>query len=482
VLPGIDTRTGQGYIHAAPTIHKVGGADTYRWDVAGVIPPIPFDLLKLLPRTTGDEIDATVHDLLGGGFILPDVIPDGQRHDIVYRYACSMRARGFTITQAVKAMRDILPRIEKSDRRPYELSDAIHELDQAWSLPAPALSQVASSRSEPSGLEAHADDPEGAEDATSELVDWSTVWSSDTVAIDWIVPGLIEAGRGYLVYSKPKAGKSLLTLDWVARIAQGIAVVDDEPARPRRVLYLDYENALQDVVGRLKSMGYEPGELESLMYAHYPAMRPFDTQIGGAELMALIEDTSPELVVFDTASRTIEGNENDSETWLRWYRHTGLPMKRRGVAWIRLDHSGKDITRSARGSSAKTSDVDAVWRLQAKDQQRIELRLEERRQLGLSERVEIWRGDNADFSFGHRIVAADEATAKTQQTRFDEFDKVLLDHGVSRSAGRPRVQEVLREVLGTGIKNGTCNELIKYRQELEKLSPGHGDSSDARSG
>jgi AAA domain len=162
VLPGIDTRTGQGYIHAAPTIHKVGGADTYRWDVAGVIPPIPFDLLKLLPRTTGDAaspISSDVHHYFDTGFTLPDRIKDGERHDVFVRYVGQLRNRGVPLKEALRLLRDAWNRTDQppAARYPMPWGDVVDILDQGWDRwrPGPGTLQ---------GL-----DLEDAESATSEL-------------------------------------------------------------------------------------------------------------------------------------------------------------------------------------------------------------------------------------------------------------------------------------------------------------------------
>jgi hypothetical protein len=79
--------------------------------------------------------------------------------------------------------------------------------------------------------------------------------------------------------------------------------------------------------------------------------------------MAAVQEYGCEIVVIDTVSRSIEGEENSNDTWLNFYKHTGLRLKQAGVALIRLDHSGKDEMRGQRGASAKSGDVDAVWRL-----------------------------------------------------------------------------------------------------------------------
>src|SRR5699024_8804063 len=70
-----------------------------------------------------------------------------------------------------------------------------------------------------------------------------------------------------------------------------------------------------------------------------------------------------EVVVIDTVSRSVTGDENENDTWLSFYRHTGLKLKQAGVSLIRLDHTGKDETKGQRGGSAKVGDVDAVWRM-----------------------------------------------------------------------------------------------------------------------
>ena len=57
------------------------------------------------------------------------------------------------------------------------------------------------------------------------------------------------------------------------------------------------------------------------------------------------------------------GEENDNDTWLNLYKHTGLALKQAQVAMIRLDHTGKDETKGQRGGSAKAGDVDAIWKL-----------------------------------------------------------------------------------------------------------------------
>src|SRR5215207_7410755 len=62
-------------------------------------------------------------------------------------------------------------------------------------------------------------------------------------------------------------------------------------------------------------------------------------------------------------SRAVAGEENSADTLRNFNRHTGSLLKRHGNTWWRADHSGKDPTKGARGTSAKNDDVDIVWQL-----------------------------------------------------------------------------------------------------------------------
>lgn len=199
------------------------------------------------------------------------------------------------------------------------------------------------------------------------LVNWREVWEKSG-DIEWFAEPIVAAGRLVAIYSAPKAGKSLLMLEIAAAIATGRSIFGNPPMPPQKVLYVDHENVINgDIVERLESMGYGPDDLDNLDYLSFPVMGTLDSVRGGDELLSIVEHRGSRVVVIDTASRTISGDENDNSMWLAWYRNTGLKLKRIGVALVRLDHSGKDESKGQRGASAKSGDVDAVWKLTASD-------------------------------------------------------------------------------------------------------------------
>ena len=192
--------------------------------------------------------------------------------------------------------------------------------------------------------------------------DWHALWADNTEE-DWIVEPLLPARRLIALYSAPKVGKSLLMLELAAAIASGRPILGTTPT-PRRILYVDFENDPRtDIRERLTNMGYGPTDLDNLTLLSYPNLSSLDSEKGSQELMSAIEVYGAEVVIIDTVSRSIAGDENENDTWLDFFRHTGLKLKQAGVALIRLDHSGKDETKGQRGGSAKSGDVDAVWRM-----------------------------------------------------------------------------------------------------------------------
>lgn len=282
-------------------------------------------------------------------------------------------------------------------------------------------------------------------------LDWHALWA-DTSEEEWIVEPILPAKRLVALYSAPKVGKSLLLLELCCAIATGRDVLGVPINRARRVLYVDFENDPKaDVRERLQAMGYGPDDLERLHYLSFPTLGALDSARGGLELMAAVAEYQCEVVVIDTVSRAIAGEENENDTWLAFYRNTGLLMKQQGISLIRLDHSGKDETKGQRGGSAKSGDVDAVWRLSRITDDSYRLDCEAAR-MPITEKTLVLHREQAPLR--HRVDAAGRSAHV--RIKVEALCRVLDDLKVPREAGRPAVTAALREA---GQKAGT--ELIK---------------------
>lgn len=290
------------------------------------------------------------------------------------------------------------------------------------------------------------------------FVDWAAFWAKDRRDADWLYEDVLARGRGHSIFAGHKVGKSLLML-WLAMqlIEQGVVVV-----------YLDYEMGEDDLFDRLSDMGFGPDtDLSRLRYALLPNLSPLDSVVGAAELASLIDGVVAEFpddhiaVVIDTTGRAVAGEENSADTIRAFYRWTGMELKRRGITWARLDHSGKDAAKGQRGSSAKGDDVDVVWRL-SRAEGGVELRREAARMGWVPERVAFQQ--HTDPLSYVRVASAWPSGTSEVAGLLDKVG-IALDAGerpagkALREAGHTSTQAVLRAALRWRRENARETEL-----------------------
>lgn len=185
--------------------------------------------------------------------------------------------------------------------------------------------------------------------------------------------------------------------------------------------------------------------------------------------MALVLAHQVQAVVIDTVSRVIAGKENDADTFAALYRYTMAPLKGAGIAVLRLDHAGKDVTKGQRGSSAKNADVDAVWTLTAAGPV-ITLHCEMSRTPVEAQAVTLRREIKP---LRHEVTARAAAVGKVQvmMAKLDEL-------GVPRNEGRIRCQKALN-MAGIPIDTNVLTEAIRTRKQQPNLTD---DLETAQSG
>lgn len=291
-------------------------------------------------------------------------------------------------------------------------------------------------------------------------VDWREAFARKPVEVPWLVEDLFIIGCNYALVAGAKAGKSLLMLDLAASLASGRPALGRPARDPISVLYVDLENSERDIVERLEDMDRGPEDLDTLHYYSFPSIDALDSIVGGAQLLALAHRHEAQLIIVDTLSRVVKGEENSSDTYRALYRCAIAPLKAEGRTVVRLDHLGKDATKGQRGSSAKNDDVDCVWQLVAKSEENLTLRRERQRSNHHPEWIEIVRKDSP-----LRHIAAtgdgDPRIAKliTDMERLD----VPID------LGRRNVQAMLA---GAGIRarNDLVGRAIKARRERSPIA------------
>lgn len=221
----------------------------------------------------------------------------------------------------------------------------------------------------------------------------------------WIWDGIAGRDDHTSIVAEGGTGKSLLVLGLTIALQREREDFIGRPiSKPRRTLYLDLENSDDDWAERLTDLGVTEAEMTgwqdscSLYVVPFPNFGGLDTAPGAKLLFGLIdalELTDGDLVVFDSTQRITRGEENSNDTGRALYEHTISELKRRHIASIRTDNTGKDVSKGARGGSAKRDDVANSWGLTVTENV-YQLELDKKRSRGASDAL-AWKLDD---SFG----------------------------------------------------------------------------------
>ena len=296
------------------------------------------------------------------------------------------------------------------------------------------------------------------------MIDWGDFWTKDHKTEDWLIDPIVARGRSTVIHAEAKTGKSLLALFMAAHLALGRSVLSTAEGAPVYVGYVDMEMTEADVRERLADLGFGPDDdLGPLRYYLMPSIGALDTQEGGKRFVAMAIDAGLDVLIFDTLSRIVEGEENSADTIRAFARHTGSPLKAAGITVVRLDHTGKDASKGARGSSAKNEDADVVWSL-GKISGGLQLKATHARPGWVPKIVNLLA--TSDPLAYH--LAPDPAKAAVYRlvARLDDL-------GVPNDYGRNRSAQALRDA-GEQFSTDNIAAAIKIRQERQP--PG----SDAR--
>lgn len=303
--------------------------------------------------------------------------------------------------------------------------------------------------------------------STEICVNWEDVWAQPPYTQTHLAWPLIPAGRLGALLGAAKTGKSLLALESAACIASGRPFLG-QPTIQGSVLYIDMENLLvADTRTRLIQMGFHPHDLDDLHLASFPNLPALDSRHGGEFFGELLERYLPKLVVVDTAVRLVEGKENDNDTWNLLYTCSEIAAKRRDIAMLRIDHIGKTDSKTARGASAKQTDVDVTWRMQknARSNTVELLALQNRMPLDVSKLVlEVAQ----DPHLHHRIIDTTSRAAPIRGTSsVEELIAALDGVGAPNRLTQLQARELLRRDLGLRFPNEHIAEVCSIRASRE---------------
>lgn len=269
--PGLDIRAGsKAYVVVPPSPHLSG--HRYSWlrdpeeENIAVAPPWLMSLLASPEATTRGTGVAPFSRLVAG-------VPEGERDETIFRYACDLRRR-FTPRDEAEVL---VLAVARKCRPPFPDSDALIKLEQAWKFPAGEKKEAPKAVSAKKGLNMIC-----AEDMAEEKIEW--LWSFR-----------IPKRSLSFVSGDPGLGKSHIAVDLAARLSSGSEWPDSGRPVPGATLFLSSEDGFADVLRpRLRIAGADLARIGFLTGKAKPEVPEVEFLINLHEDLAAIEAALPE--------------------------------------------------------------------------------------------------------------------------------------------------------------------------------------------
>ena len=337
----INVRGAGGYVLGPGSTHPTGAAYTAGNDLDPA--PLPTWLTDALTGTTGPF--ATISP----PFELPDVITSSAVHgpptrdEVLYKYACSLRGKGVTVTRAVLAMQEAWKRCEQPPEHPYPLKKALEKIDRAWGydytspngaadfLPVPVPPHIGEERGTPLYVDVGALLDGGLPEPPAPAF----LHRDDGRA-------LLYAGQVNVLFGDPESGKT-----WVAIAAVAEALQDGG-----RALFLDLDhNGWEAVIARLLAFGVRPDVLRDT--GAFRLAEPED----GEHLRRIIADARrwrPAVAVVDSVGELLPMlglSSNSPDDLTAGHAQVLKPLAVAGACVIAIDHLPKNAENKANGQT-----------------------------------------------------------------------------------------------------------------------------------
>jgi RecA-family ATPase len=198
----------------------------------------------------------------------------------------------------------------------------------------------------------------------------TTVWPDPV----WAIPKHLPVGL-CLLAGKPKTGKSWLALQIAQAVASGGTVLGQQ-VQKGPVLYLALEDNGARLQRRMRAQSWPAGlDVEFMCLDEFAKQIGLlipsgaDATVGGDRLARQIELRQYRLVIIDTLSRSVSGDQSDMSAMTKALSPVQALALSKNCAVLMIDHHKKgygvtpDAITDVLGSTAKGATADCVWGL-----------------------------------------------------------------------------------------------------------------------
>lgn len=277
VMPGVDLLV-NGYVVAPPTPY-ISGNGSYEWEVdlfTGEMSDAPSWLEEYISDSNRNQHKIQPEEILKGA-------PAGSRQTTLFRYACSLRARGKTSKQEARVLVREAARNSEGGDKDFNENYVTEMVDRVWKT------YDKSEKQEEEKAPSH---------VVYSLADLSAKTLDPAVHL---VKNILPATGYTLLTSPPKTGKSAFGALLAASVATGKKLWSKIETKQVGVLYLDLEQFEYEALERWKGILKEIGQ-DSMPANLYTAFTWDVMDEGGLELIKefLVDHPHVGLVVIDT--------------------------------------------------------------------------------------------------------------------------------------------------------------------------------------
>jgi len=212
-----------------------------------------------------------------------------------------------------------------------------------------------------------------------DLISSDTILTTEWPEPNWAVPNLLPTGLSILG-GAPKVGKSFLGLQLMHVVVSGSEFLDHK-VEQGPALYFAVEDPPRRLQDRMRKQGWRSGLPATFLTLGSFEDRIGDLRCGGAERIARqIQIQKHRLVVIDTLSRALRGDQNDVREMTAWLSPLQEMAHTCGCAVLLIDHHRKsggfdvNVIADILGSTAKGAMVDTALGLY-KDRGKVGARL-----------------------------------------------------------------------------------------------------------
>lgn len=333
------------------------------------------------------------------------------------------------------------------------------------------------------GPDAAANDAAAAQPGRVQLVRWDEI---EDVPVRWLVDGVLPAEGFCVLYGRPGAYKSFVSLYLAAMIAAGRDAFGLQ-VEQGEVVYLMGEGGA-GLRARLDA-AQATHDLPRGMPVHFirQQLNLRSTMDDANALVAAVQalGIAPRLLVIDTLARAFAaGNENASEDMGAFIRCVGEVQAALGCAVLLVHHSGKDETKGMRGHSSLFGAADAeleVVKTSAEDSEQ------------RSGRLKVTKQKDGEDGIEHAYRMAVAPTRKGETSLavvpMTEDETAAIETATRRRAGVPRSQKLAFDALRRALQDyaektatpgvpddrPVCKESY-WRHVFYTMSPGEQDA------